>query len=72
MFAVTELEQPLWRISKRTAIYPEDRRLPADTTLAREEFVAMVAILDVHLEGRQFIVGDRITAADCVTAYLID
>jgi Glutathione S-transferase, N-terminal domain len=29
MFAVTELEQPLWRISKHTALYPEDKRLPA-------------------------------------------
>lgn len=24
------------------------------------------------MEGRKFIVGDNITAADCVTAYLID
>ena len=72
MFAVTELEQPLWRISKHTALYPEDKRLPADIALAREEFLAMAAVLDSHLEGRRFIAGDRITAADCVTAYLID
>ena len=72
MFAVTELEQPLWRIAKHTAIYPEARRLPADIALAKEEFHAMAAILDTHLEGRQFVVGDSITAADCVTAYLID
>jgi len=72
MFAVTELEQPLWRISKHTAVYPQDKRLPADIALAREEFLAMAAVLDSHLEGRGFIVGDRITAADCVTAYLMD
>jgi glutathione S-transferase len=72
MFAVTELEQPLWRIAKHTALYPEDKRLPADIALAREDFLAMAAVLDAHLEGRQFIVGDRVTAADCVTAYLID
>lgn len=72
MFAVTELEQPLWRITRHTVVYPEDKRLPADIALAREEFLVMAAILDAHLEGRQFIVGDRITAADCVTAYLID
>jgi glutathione S-transferase len=72
MFAVTELEQPLWRITRHTVLYPEDKRLPADITLAREEFLAMAAVFDAHLEGRQFIVGDRITAADCVTAYLID
>ena len=72
MFAVTELEQPLWRISKHTAVYPVDKRLPADIALAREEFLAMAAVLDSHLEGRRFIVGDSVTAADCVTAYLMD
>jgi glutathione S-transferase len=72
MFAVTELEQPLWRISKHTALYPEDKRLQADIALAREEFLAMAAVLDYHLEGRRFIVGDSITTADCITAYLID
>jgi glutathione S-transferase len=72
MFAVTELEQPLWRIARHTFLYPEAKRLPQDITLAREEFVAMAAILDCHMEGRQFIVGDGITIADCVTAYLID
>ncbi|MGE5771006.1 MAG: glutathione S-transferase family protein [Hyphomicrobiales bacterium] len=72
MFAVTELEQPLWRISKHTALYPEDKRLPADIALAREEFLAMAAVLDSHLEGRRLIVGDSVTVADCVTAYLVD
>jgi glutathione S-transferase len=72
MFAVTELEQPLWRITRHTFVYPEARRLPDDIVIAREEFAAMAAILDRHLEGRQFIVGDGITIADCVTAYLID
>jgi glutathione S-transferase len=72
MFAVTELEQPLWRISKHTALYPKDQRLAADIVLAKEEFRAMAAILDSHLEGRRFIVGDSLTVADCVTAYLVD
>jgi glutathione S-transferase len=72
MFAVTELEQPLWRITKHTALYPEDKRLPADIALAKEEFIAMATLLDRHLEGRQFIVGDGVTIADCVTAHLID
>ncbi|RQS68458.1 glutathione S-transferase family protein [Burkholderia sp. Bp8963] len=72
MFAVTELEQPLWRITRHTMLYPPDKRLPADIALAREDFVAMATILEKHLEGRQFIVGETLTVADCVTAYLID
>lgn len=72
MFAVTELEQPLWRITRHSFIYPPEKRSPADIELAREDFRTMAAILDKHLEGREFIVGDTLTVADCVTAYLID
>src|SRR5271166_2120112 len=38
LFAATELEQPLWRISRNTALYPEDKRQPADIVRAREDF----------------------------------
>src|SRR5215470_3400988 len=30
LFAATELEQPLWRISKNTALLPPEKRVPAD------------------------------------------
>ncbi|WP_322014801.1 glutathione S-transferase family protein [Paraburkholderia sp. J12] len=72
LFAVTELEQPLWRITRHTFLYPPDQRLPADIALARDDFMTMAAILEKHLEGRQFIVGNRLSVADCVTVYLID
>ncbi|QGZ64218.1 glutathione S-transferase family protein [Paraburkholderia acidisoli] len=72
MFAVTELEQPLWRITRHMILYPPEKRLPADIALAREDFVTMAAILDTHLEGREFIVGNRLSVADCVTVYLMD
>ena len=38
LFAATELEQPLWRIAKHTALYPEEKRLPAEIELARADF----------------------------------
>ncbi|GAB1578770.1 glutathione S-transferase family protein [Bordetella petrii] len=72
LFAVTELEQPLWRIARHSFVYPEARRLPADIPLAREEFREMAAVLEQHMAGREFIVGDRISIADCVTAYVLD
>ena len=72
LFAATELEQPLWRISRHTALYPEDKRLPGDVALARQEFREMAAVLEKHLQGRQFVVGDRATVADFVMAYTLD
>ena len=72
LFAMTELEQPLWRIARHTRLYPEERRLPGDVSLAREEFTAMAAVLEEHLRGREFVVGDRVTVADFVAAYTLD
>jgi len=72
LFAVTELEQPLWRIAKHSFLYPEDKRLPEDIALAKEEFVAMAAVLERHMDGREFIVGNGMSIADCVTAYVLD
>jgi glutathione S-transferase len=72
LFATTELEQPLWRISKNTALYPEDRRLPDDVVLAKEDFAPMAAVLDAHMKGRQYLVGETATVADFVMAYTLD
>jgi len=72
LFAATELEQPLWRITRHTNLYPEARRLPADVVLAREDFLPMAAVLDEHMQGRDFLVGDNATVADFVTAYTLD
>lgn len=72
LFTVTELEQPLWRISKHTAIFPEEMRIPADVALARREFLPMAAVLENHMKCRAYVVGDRLTAADFIVAYTLD
>jgi glutathione S-transferase len=72
LFAATELEQPLWRITRNTRLYPEDRRQPSDVALASQEFEDMAAVLDRHMQGRQFVVGETATVVDFVTAYTLD
>ena len=72
LFTTTELEQPLWRITRHTHIYPEDKRLPGEIALAREDFGAMAVVLDRHMEDREFVVGDTVTVADFVLAYTLD
>jgi glutathione S-transferase len=72
LFAATELEQPLWRISRHTAIYPEAMRLPADIRLAREDFMPMAHITEVHLREHSYVVGNTVTIADFVLAYTLD
>ena len=72
LFTATELEQPLWRISRHTALYPEHLRLPAEVSLARQDFTNMAAVMEDHMQGRQFIVGETLTVADLVGAYTLD
>jgi glutathione S-transferase len=72
LFAVTELEQPLWRIARHTSLYPEASRLPAEIPLARQDFTNMATVLENHMVGRQFVVGEQVTIADFVLAYTLD
>ena len=72
LFTVTELEQPLWRIARNTFVYPEEQRLAADVPTASREFKEMAAVVESHLRGREFVVGDTVTVADFVLAYTLD
>ena len=72
LFAATELEQPLWRIARHTALYPEEQRLPGDVILASGEFKDMASVLEKHMQGRRFVAGDSVSVADFVTAYTLD
>lgn len=71
-FLVTEIEQPLWRIARHTFIYPEAQRLPQDAALAERECRAMLDVLEAHMAGRTFLVGDRPSVADFNAAYTLD
>ena len=72
LFTVTELEQPLWRIARQTSLYSKELRIPADIALARQDFTDMAAVLEKHMQGRDFIATDRVTVADFVCAYTLD
>jgi len=72
LFTVTELEQPLWRIARNSFVYPEAQRVAADIANASREFGEMATVLDGHMRGRSFVVGDKVTVADFVLAYTLD
>jgi glutathione S-transferase len=72
LFTATELEQPLWRIARNTFLYPEKERQPSDVAIAKREFQEMARVMEDHMRGREFVVGDRVTVADFVLAYTLD
>ena len=71
-FLVTEVEQPLWRIARHTFVYPDEKRIPQDVELARQECLEMIAVLERHMAEREFMVGDRLSVADFNAAYTLD
>lgn len=71
-FLVTEIEQPLWRIARNVMIYPEARRVPADIANAARDCKEMLAVLEKHMQGREYLVGDRLSVADLNAAYTLD
>lgn len=72
LFTATELEQPIWRIARHTSLYPPEKRLTTEIANARQDFLDMAAVLEKHMDGRQFLVGDDVTVADFVAAYTLD
>ena len=72
LFTVTELEQPLWRIARHSFLYPEEQRLAGDIEIASREFRQMAAVMERHMRGREFVVGDHVTVGDFVLAYTVD
>ncbi len=72
LFTATDLEQPLWRIARNQAVYPEQQRVSADIPNARREAQEAASIIDAHLAGRTFMVGERVSVVDFVTAYTLD
>jgi glutathione S-transferase len=72
LFAATDLEQPLWRIARNRVVYPEAQRVAADIPNATREAKEAATIVDAHLQGRTFMVGERVSVVDFVMAYTLD
>lgn len=72
LFTITELEQPLWRMARNTNLYPPAERVAADIPRARKDFLDMAAVLEAHMRGRQFVVGDHFSMCDIALAHTLD
>jgi glutathione S-transferase len=72
MFLATEIEQPLWRRTLHTGIYPERDRRPEECILAECECRRMLAPLERHMTDRVYFVGTEPSVADFIAAYTLD
>mgnify|MGYP000263818755 CR=1 FL=1 len=72
LFTTTELEQPLWRIARNSRLYAAEEQQPSDVAIASREFKEMAAVLEDHMQGREFVAGTRVSVADFIAAYTLD
>ena len=72
LFTATELEQPLWRIARHTALYPPNERCRPMKSISRGETSDISAVLEEHMKGREHVAGNALTIADLVLAYTPD
>jgi len=63
-FAMSELEAPLWTMSKHARLLPEEQRIAAIAPICMREFEQVASVLAQHMESREYAVGMQFTAAD--------
>ena len=70
-FCLSELEQPLWSISKHKFALPRDRRIPEMREVARYEFARAAPVVAQRLADRPYLLGDTFTAADILVGHTL-
>lgn len=68
-FALTELEQPLWTISKHKFALPKERRCAPIIETAAWEYQQALALFSEGLAEHDFILGEQFSGADILLAH---
>ena len=71
IFAVSELEQPLWSKAKHTFALPEQYRIPQMKDTAAWEFDRALTAFSLLLNDKEYVCGSLFTMADIVTAQVL-
>ena len=70
-FSVTNLEGPAWEIMLHSKILPKDAAVKEIIPFATKNLLKVFTVLDKNLEGKNYIVDDRFSAADIMIGYLL-
>ena len=71
LFALTELEQPLWTMGKHKFALPKDQRRQEIFATAEWEFQKALAIFSDGLGDKPYILGEEFCAADILLAHTL-
>lgn len=70
-FILSELEQPLWTITKHKFVFPKERRLPQVIETAAWEFERAAQTLNRAVGEREHLIGEHFTAGDILAAHTL-
>ena len=70
-FVLSELEQPLWTMSKHKFALPKEYRVRDMLPTAEFEFRRAARVLDQGLGEREYLVGQRFSMADLLAAHTL-
>ena len=65
------LTPPLGAVAQHTSIRPEAMRIPQVALEAVETFMERLKVLDAHLNGKHFLLGSEMSAADVMVGYAL-
>ena len=63
-WVATEVERPLLLAAANLLLFPNEGRDPAQAAMACAKLDRPFRVIDAHLSGRPFLLGDRFTVAD--------
>jgi glutathione S-transferase len=71
-FTLAELEANLWSTARNQFIYPEEKRVTQIFEQNAEESKRAAGVLEQHLEGRAWLVGERFSVTDIFVGYALN
>ncbi len=70
-YAMTELEAPLWLITKNKIVLPESERVPEIIPQAMAGFGSSCQVLAAHMQSRAFVLGDHFQVVDVLVGSIL-
>ena len=71
-FIITELEQPLWTMSKHKFILPIDKRCADILSTAQWEFEKAIGVAENWLNSSHFLIGEQFTVVDILLTHTLN
>jgi len=71
-FIITELEQPLWTMSKHKFVLPIDKRCADILSTAKWEFEKAIEVAESQLNDSYFLVGEQFSVTDILLTHTLN